>query len=165
MSKAMQPQPGGDSRAEKLRWEDWLGGISLGLLALITFVNVLVRYFTDQSFAWTEEISTGLMVVLTMAAASAAVIRDRHIRIEFLFMTGSPARQRFLAQFSALASALAYAILTGYGYRFAYDDYRFEVTSPGIGLPQWWFSVWLPLLGLALTFRSVQQFLKVRRQA
>lgn len=166
MSISMEPQPGPAApTAEKLRWEDWLAGFSLGLLALITFANVLARYFTDQSFAWTEEISTGLMVILTMAAASAAVIRDRHIRIEIFFLTGSAERRRFLAQCSALASALAFAILTGLGSRFAYDDYRFEVTSPGIGLPQWWYSVWLPVLGLALTLRAVQQFLKVRRQA
>ena len=35
--------------------EDWLAVILLAALALITFVNVLVRYFTDQSFAWTEK--------------------------------------------------------------------------------------------------------------
>ena len=31
--------------------EDWLTVIIMALLALITFVNVLVRYFTDASFA------------------------------------------------------------------------------------------------------------------
>jgi hypothetical protein len=36
----------------------------MGLLALITFANVLVRYFTSQSFAWTEEFSVFLMIVL-----------------------------------------------------------------------------------------------------
>ena len=40
-----------------LRIEDWLTVISMALLALITFGNVIARYFTDQSFAWTEEFS------------------------------------------------------------------------------------------------------------
>ena len=44
----------------------------LAALALITFVNVLVRYFTDQSFAWTEEISVFLLIVLTMTGGSMA---------------------------------------------------------------------------------------------
>ena len=47
-----------------LRIEDWLTVIIMALLALITFANVLVRYFTDASFAWTEEISIFLMIVL-----------------------------------------------------------------------------------------------------
>jgi hypothetical protein len=25
-----------------------------------------------------------------------------------------------------------------------WDDYRYEETSPGIGVPQWWYSLWLP---------------------
>ena len=37
--------------------EDRLGAGLLAVLLLITLVNVVVRYFTDQSFAWTEEIS------------------------------------------------------------------------------------------------------------
>lgn len=148
-----------------LRWEDWIGAGSMGLLAVITFANVLARYFTDQSFAWTEEISTGLMVTLTLAAGAAAVARDRHIRIEFMLLSGSATKRKLLALFSSLCTAVAFALLTGFGYRFAYDDYRFEVTSPGIGLPQWWFSIWLPLLALAVTVRALQLFIKQWRQS
>src|SRR5690606_24815382 len=61
--------------------EDWLSAILLGVLAVLTMANVLVRYLTNQSFAWTEEISTFLMIVMTLVAASAAVARQRHISI------------------------------------------------------------------------------------
>jgi amino acid transporter len=61
--------------------EDWIGAVTMLMLALITFLNVVVRYLTNQSFAWSEEISISLMVVLTLVAASAAVLRDRHIRL------------------------------------------------------------------------------------
>ena len=47
--------------------EDWLTVLVMAALALITFANVLVRYFTDQSFAWTEEISVFLMIVLSLS--------------------------------------------------------------------------------------------------
>ena len=70
--------------------EDWLAVILLAALALITFLNVLVRYFTDQSFAWTEEISVFLLIVLTMAGGSVAFVRNHHIRIEILADNGSP---------------------------------------------------------------------------
>ena len=33
------------------------------------------------------------------------------------------------------------------------DDFRFEVTSSSLGLPQWWYSIWLPLLSLAILLR------------
>jgi TRAP-type C4-dicarboxylate transport system permease small subunit len=151
----MAPQPPGRGR---LRWEDWVGALVMLLLAAITFANVITRYFTSQSFAWTEEISVSLMVILTMVAASAAVARDRHIRIEAFFERGPARRRRALALVSAAATALAFVILTVLAARFAYDDYRFDVTSPGIGVPQWWYSIWLPVLSAGIAVRATQVF-------
>ena len=143
------------------RWEDWVGGTVMGLLALITFANVLVRYFTNQSFAWTEEISIGLMVVLTLVAASAAVVRDRHIRVEIVFHGGSKARRRWLGILSAVATIAAFAILAVLGGRLAWDDYQYEVTSPGIGVPQWWYTVTMPLLCIVITWRALEHLVAV----
>ncbi|MFN4278113.1 MAG: TRAP transporter small permease [Ferrovibrio sp.] len=151
----MPPQPQARGR---LRWEDWVGAAVMLLLAAITFANVIARYFTNQSFAWTEEISISLMVILTMVAASAAVARDRHIRIEAFFERGSAGRRRMLALISAAATVVGFVILTALAARFAYDDYRFDVTSPGIGIPQWWYSVWLPVLSAAIVVRAAQVF-------
>lgn len=143
------------------RWEDWVGAAVMGVLTLITFANVLVRYFTSQSFAWTEEISVSLMVVLTLVAASAAVVRDRHIRVEVLFYGGSKARRRLLALLSGFATIVAFAILAALGGKLAWDDYQYEVTSPGIGIPQWWYTVTMPVLCVVVTWRALQYFVTV----
>jgi len=52
-----------------LRIEDWLTVIIMAALALITFANVLVRYFTNSSFAWTEEISV-FLIAISISASS-----------------------------------------------------------------------------------------------
>lgn len=137
--------------------EDWVGAAVMALLALITFANVIARYFTDESFAWTEELSVSLMVVLAMVAAGAAVVRDRHIRIEYFFEGGSAARRRRLALLSAAATALAFVCMAGLGARLAYDDFRYDVTTPGIGAPQWWYTIWLPVLSLSIAARAMQR--------
>jgi TRAP-type C4-dicarboxylate transport system permease small subunit len=64
--------------------------LALAALVLLTLINVVVRYLTDQSFAETEEISIFLMVVLTMAGAAAAASRDRHLRIEYFWKLAAP---------------------------------------------------------------------------
>jgi hypothetical protein len=73
------------------------------VLVLLTLINVVIRYFTDESFAATEEVSISLMVVMTVAGACAAAARDRHIRIEYFYETGSAARRKRLALLSAAA--------------------------------------------------------------
>lgn len=137
--------------------EDRIGALLMALLALITFANVVVRYLTDQSFAWTEELSVVLMVLLAMVAASAAIVRNSHVRIEALVDSAPPTRKRALESLSAVASVVAWLLIAGLGARMAWDDYRYDVTTPGIGLPQWWYTVWLPLLALLLAARSMQR--------
>jgi TRAP-type C4-dicarboxylate transport system permease small subunit len=137
------------------RIEDWIGVIVMVLLVAITFANVVVRYFTDESFAWTEEFSVFLMIVLALVAGSAAVARDRNIRIEFFFERGSAARQKRLAIVSALGVAVMFLALAVLGVRITWDEYAFGETSPGIGVPSWWYSIWLPLFSVAIVLRAL----------
>ena len=135
--------------------EDWLTVIIMALLALITFANVLVRYFTNASFAWTEEVSVFLMIVLAMVAGSAAVARNRHIRIEYFADSGPEARQRALAKFGAAMVALLFGLLAVLSARVLWDDVQYDETSPGIGVPQWWYTMWLPILSVAIMGRAI----------
>ena len=151
-------QPAHPAPAKALWVEDWLTVVIMALLALITFGNVLVRYFTDASFAWTEEISVFLMILLAMVAGSAAVARDLHIRIEFFADRGNARRRKALARFGALMVALLFALICALSIRVVYDDYRYEETSPGIGLPQWWYSMWLPVFSALITIRALGLF-------
>lgn len=147
-----------------LALEDWLTVLSMAALALITFANVLVRYFTDSSFAWTEEFSIFLMVVLALVGGSAAVSRDRHIRIEYFSSSGSKRRQRFLALLGALMVAALFALMAVLSVRLVWDDFRYGETSPGIGVPQWWYSVWFPLLTALIAARAMGLFWRIKRR-
>lgn len=165
------PPPGPAAEAppvaepRSLRLEDWLVVLTMSALALITFTNVLVRYFTSASFAWTEEVSVFLMIVLALIGGSAAVARQLHIRIEYFADGGSQWRRHRLAQFGAAMVAMLFALITVLSVRVVWDDYRFEETSPGIGVPQWWYTVWLPVLCALTTARAVQLLVRLRKSA
>ena len=125
-------------------------------LCVITMANVLVRYLSDQSFAWTEELSVFLLVLTTMAGTAAAALRDNHIRIEFFLVSGSMSRQRSLSLFGALVTTaffLVLAVLTG---RMAWDDFRYAEISMGLGVPRWWYTAWVPALSLVISVRVIQ---------
>ena len=146
-----------------LKIEEALAAATLGLIAVITLANVVVRYFTDASFAFTEEVSVCLMVMMTFFGAAVAVARDRHMRISFLADRLPPPWRRRAELFSTGAVILMFAILTVFGGQFAYDDYRFEVTSPALGLPQWIYTVWLPVLSAVVAARAAGRMLRVAR--
>lgn len=155
--------PNEPAPAKALWLEDWLTVLIMALLALITFANVIVRYFTDGSFAWTEEISVFLMILLAMVAGSAAVARNLHIRIEYFAERGDARRRKSFARFGALMVALLFALICVLSIRVVVDDYRYEETSPGIGVPQWWYSVWLPVFSALITLRALGLYLRQGR--
>ncbi|MBP2303289.1 TRAP transporter small permease [Azospirillum picis] len=146
-----------------LALEEVLVAVTMAVVALITFVNVVVRYLTDVSFAFTEEYSIALMVILTFLGASAAVVKDRHIRITFVTDKLSPANRHRAEQFAMLCMAAMYGLLVVYGAWATWDDYRFEVTSPALGLPQWIYTICLPVLSLAVLARTVGRMIRIHR--
>jgi TRAP-type C4-dicarboxylate transport system permease small subunit len=135
--------------------EEVVAVLCMAALVVITLLNVVTRYVTEQSFAWTEEISIVLMVVMTLAGASAAVVRDAHIRIEAFYDSGSPQRRRRLRLLSAGATALVFALLTFLFLRVVADEMRWNETSMGLGMPRWWFTSAAPLLTAAVALRAL----------
>jgi TRAP-type transport system small permease protein len=135
--------------------EQNLAGIILGLLGLITFANVVVRYLTNFSFAFTEELSIFLMLIMTLLGSSSLMAKGGHLNITY-FVDRLPLKCRRGALLSAATlNGLMFLLLAIFGARMAWDEYRFEVTSPGLGIPTWFYTVWLPLLALAIAGRSV----------
>ncbi|MDR5897525.1 TRAP transporter small permease [Halomonas vilamensis] len=146
----MQGRP--DARPER-----WLGAIALIIIALISLANVVTRYVTGGSFSFTEEFSVFLLVVLTFAGASVALRRNRHIRIGLLERALPPGPRKVLIVFQALGAAAVLGLITWYGAILAWQEYQWGSLSPGLGLPQWWYIVWLPLLSGAMLWRLFEQ--------
>ena len=154
MTDPLEPRSGEPERLPRtVAAERWLLAAIMALLCLITMGNVVVRYFTNVSFAFTEEISVFLMVVMTLLGASTAFHRHKHIAITFFVDRASPHMRWRLELFSLIACIVMFALLAWFGTRMAWDDYRFDVTSPALGAPQWIYSACLPLISLLIIGR------------
>src|SRR3982750_3382609 len=136
--------------------EEWLGVAGMVVLTVITLGNVRTRYLSDESFAWTEEISVFLIVVMTLAGAASVAGRDGHIRIEYFYEGGSLARRRRLRLLAAAATALTFLVLAILFGATVADEIRWGETSMGLGVPRWWFTVAIPPLCLAIAARAAQ---------
>jgi TRAP-type C4-dicarboxylate transport system permease small subunit len=146
-----------------LSFEKIVAAVAMAALCLITLGNVVARYLTNYSFAFTEEYSIALMVVVTVLGASIATAADRQIRITW-FADLLPPHGRRVAEIVATVSVIAmFALLVVLGGRLVWDEYRFEVTSPGLGEPQWIYTLALPLLSLAVVGRAIGHLLRTIR--
>jgi TRAP-type C4-dicarboxylate transport system permease small subunit len=148
----------------RVPFEEKVAVLCMVALVVITLLNVITRYLTDQSFAWTEEISIVLMVVMTLAGAAAAAGRDAHVRIEALYDSGGARRRRALRLLSAAVTVLVFVLLTVLFARMVADEIRWAETSMGLGVPRWWFTAAAPVLTAAVALRSLVWGLRVWRQ-
>jgi TRAP-type C4-dicarboxylate transport system permease small subunit len=149
-----------------VKLEEALAAGAMALLCVITMANVVVRYLTNISFAFTEEISVWLMVFMTLVGAAGAFVKGHHISINFFVDRLAPSTRRVVQLLGLLASSVMFATLAVFGTRMAYEDFRYDVTSPALDLPQWLYTVWLPLLSLLVVVRLVQLiFVFVKRGA
>jgi TRAP-type C4-dicarboxylate transport system permease small subunit len=157
---ATQPKP---RTRLTLKVEEVLIAAGMAAIALITAANVVVRYLTNISFAFTEEYSVVLMVLVTILGTSLAMAGGRHIKIEyFTSLLGKRAQQ--VAEIVAMILVIiCFGIIMIYGAYLTWDEYRFESLTPGLGQPQWLHTGWLPLLSIFVIGRAAGRALRMWR--
>jgi TRAP-type C4-dicarboxylate transport system permease small subunit len=146
-----------------IRIEQAIGAAVMATIACITFANVVLRYLTNVSFAFTEEYSVALMVVMALVGSAAACATDRHIRMTYLVDKLGAASRRRVEILCVALSILMVTALAWLSTRHTWDEYRFEVLSPGLGVPQWLYTIWLPLLASLCVLRLAGRLLRVIR--
>jgi len=146
-----------------LKFEEVAVAAGMAAIALITAINVVVRYLTNISFAFTEEYSVVLMVIITVLGTSLAMAGGRHIRIEY-FTYFLSARGRQIAEIVAMVLVIVcFGIIMVYGFKLTWYEYRYDSLTPGLGDPQWLHTGWLPLLSLFVIGRAAGRIVRMWR--
>ena len=87
----------------------WLMVIIIASMALLVFLNVVLRYGFNSNLTIAEEMGRYLFVWLTFLGGISAFIRDRHVRVDtFLQRMPAPVRRMVL-----IASDLAMLVCCG----------------------------------------------------
>lgn len=67
-----------------LAFNNWLLIVMLAVMAVIIFANVVLRYTTNQSIEWAEEVARHLMIWLTFLGCGPVLRYGGHIAVENL---------------------------------------------------------------------------------
>lgn len=81
----------------------WLMVLIIAAMALLVFLNVVLRYGFNSNLTITEEIGRYLFVWLTFLGSIAAFIRNRHVRVDTFFLRMPAPVRRIVLVFSDLA--------------------------------------------------------------
>ncbi len=153
LEQDIEGDTGTDHTVVPVRIEEALGAAAMALICLISFANVVARYATNVSFAFTEEYSVFLLVFMTFVGASAAFAGNEHIRITFFVNRLPRAVRQLCGIITVLATTCMFSLILYYGFSVSYAEWYWEETTPGLGNPSWIYTVWMPLLCIAILGR------------
>ena len=139
------------------RAEESLGALMLAVMSVIAFLNVVVRYCTNLSFAWSEELTVNLFVWAVLLGTAAAFRERGHLGMNLLY-DALPKKARLLCSLLALALGLAFfAALAWYGCLEIKDEIELEATSESLGIPVWIYTLATPLVSCLVVVRLAQR--------
>jgi TRAP-type C4-dicarboxylate transport system permease small subunit len=126
---------------------------TIALMTVITFIEVVRRYFLGVSFPWAEELIRFLLVWTTFLGGSAAFYHGNLICFDMLTTKLPPAQQTAVSVASALLIFVILGVFfyTGLAYAFS-RPIQFQ-RSPGLNLPMVYVYISIPVsMGLMLFF-------------
>ncbi len=152
------------------RWLDdnFEEAVCVGLLffmASLAFLNILTRYFTNISLAFSEEIEVSLLVYVTMLGAAAGFKRGIHLGLVFLVNRLPRPAQRWLRVADAVLASGLFLALLYFSIRQIQDEIAVATTSEALAVPQWWYTMGLPLGSVVIVARIIQATRRVLREA
>ncbi len=138
-------------------FEEAACALLLLLMAVVAFINVIVRYGTNYSFAFIEEVEVSALVYLTVFGAAAAFRKGLHLGLHFLFVRFPVPVRRIVLVFSMALVLLVFGTLTYYGILQMGDEIALDTLSEALQAPQWVYTLSVPLGSVLITVRALQR--------
>src|SRR5689334_12793913 len=85
---------------------EWIAAVFVGLVALINFTSVLLRYFLATSIPDAYDLGKYLLGILIFWGIAATSYRGNHITVDLVWASASPRWQRAIDVFATLVLLL-----------------------------------------------------------
>lgn len=136
--------------------EEYIMAISLTIMVMINFGNVLSRYFLHTSWAFTEELLVILFVWNTMLASAVAFKYGAHLGLSALTDLLPEKMQKYVIVFSAVLTIGLMVILARYGADMVANSIKYHNKTPAMDLPEWVASISISVGAVIIILRVIE---------
>lgn len=137
-------------------FESIIVAVTFASITFIVFANVVSRYALHQSLSFTTELVINAAALLTLIGASAVVREGSHPGFNLLRASSNGLIQKTSIIFVSLMMLVFYGVFLWLGMDMAISQAESGRTTPALGIPQWAFSLALPLGALLGGVRTIQ---------
>ncbi len=148
-------------KESRLKWvwghfEEVSCAVLFSVMTLIAFGNIVTRYVFKYSFAFTEELVVSLFVWLTLFGAGVAFRAGSHLGFTLLFEKMPTLLRQIQVWFVCTLSTFLFLSLIYFSVKQVHYEIAFDIRSMGVGIPQWYYTVGMPVWSLLVLYRIVQ---------
>ncbi len=148
-----------------LTWfEEWTLCIAVWLALIGLFANVVLRYGFNYTLAWSEELVREVIIYTTFIGCSAAVKSGSLIKVDAAFQL-FPRLRGALTLVSRLSVLLFALMATWFGVQLAIMQADSGQRTVILEIPTVYLYAIMPLMGVMMAIRVVQQLLQDRAVA
>ncbi len=132
-------------------------------MTLLGFVNVLVRYVTNYSFAPTEEILINGFLLLTIFGAAIAARAGEHLAVTLVYDILPAWPRKVVLLLSLLLSSVLLLLSAWFSYELVLNQINSGINSYALQIPAWYYSAGVPLGFILVLIRFWQHGLEMWR--
>lgn len=122
----------------------------LATMLAITFANIIGRKFLDASWAFTEEITCSLFLLVTLVGAAAAARRGAHLGLSLLTDLLPLKAQHVVVLLTGIAGITLSVLLVIFGVDMVLGEMETDMRTAALGWPEWWFGAFVPIGGFLM---------------
>lgn len=142
--------------------------ILFAFMAIMNFINVVMRYFFSSSFSFTEEITVTAFVWVTMFGIAAGYKKVAHLGMSFFVDLMPQKGKSIMALFSMICSVIMLAILFYYGIEMVKTQMRLGSTTAALKMPMYVQGLSIPVGAGFTIIRAIQsgisEFLRLKNE-
>lgn len=133
--------------------------ISLAIMVIVIFTNVVMRYIFNNSLSWSEEFARYLFVWFSWIGVSAGVKDNEHLRVEILSM--ALAKKGFIKADEAIKIIVSLIwlatswIVAYYGIIVISAQIDMNVLTPAMRIPVWIAYLSIPFCSFIVGIRLI----------
>lgn len=138
-------------------FEEILGSLLFAVMVGVAFVNVVVRYLTPFSFAWSEELTINFFVWVVLLGTARAFREGTNLGMNLLY-DALPRHLRLGFYWLAVLFCLGFFGIMAYvGLVEVLDEIEIDSVSEALAIPVWWYTMATPLFSVLIIFRMLQK--------
>lgn len=141
--------------------EKAITSVILLLVTAITFVNVVVRYLTPNQFAWSEELSINLFVLLIMMGCGLSARDGSLISLTLIFDRLSVKGKKIFVAIITVANCVFSGVLFKTGIDKVLTQMANGKRTPSLMIPEWIFTIFLPIGAIFLVLHTIEYCMDV----